>query len=78
MNFSLRYLTEQKKNIDKIQTEINQSMREKGSNTPYFNIMMTESLKKSQNMNRPTTTLTRRKLTEKDERKMRPQSVNLK
>lgn len=41
MNFSLRYLTEQKKNISKDVAEQNFSAREKGSNAPYLSMFFT-------------------------------------
>ena len=60
MNFSLRYLTEQKKNISKDLVEPNNfSAREKGSNAPYLSMFFTESVMKGKKSSRPTTTHTR-------------------
>ena len=61
MNFSLRYITEQKKNIEKERmSDAKLSAREKGSKMPYFNIFLTENMLKGKKITRPKTTLTKR------------------
>ena len=74
MNFSLRYISEQKKNLEKERVnESKMSARQKGSKMPYFNLFLTQNMIKGKKITRPKTGLAQRN--DGELQKQRPQSV---